>query len=360
MPAMAKPALMQQFTDPAFRTTMRRITNVGTRRHQAGLLTDAGLERRRDVPAAVRGRLRSQDLQRQDVCLHKRRRHQSGRPRAGLLGHDEPGPPLLRRRPGPDPLPRGDEPRGGLSHALELPEQRGGRLARVDVVGLEVPRPAVRWRRRDLHLPDGHGHGHGVDHGQPRSWATLDGRQRDPRPLGPRGGRCADERLAGDRHPGRGALVAGAARQRTRHLQRGRIRRGAERQRRRIAGDPRHDRRDGARDHRAGHRLPVPTDRNARVRRRLQEPRLGVHLGRGRHAWTGCARSGAGPGEHQRDRRGVPHRPPSLVRQGRPERILGRAPRHGSPTGTRAVFASDWGGGSSVDTYVVELPSYRP
>jgi len=32
----------------------------------------------------------------------------------------------------------------------------------------------------------------------------------------------------------------------------------------------------------------------------------------------------------------------------------------GSPTGTRAVFASDWGGGPSVDTYVVELPSYRP
>jgi len=32
----------------------------------------------------------------------------------------------------------------------------------------------------------------------------------------------------------------------------------------------------------------------------------------------------------------------------------------GSPTGTRAVFASDWGGGSTVDTYVVELPSYRP
>jgi hypothetical protein len=32
----------------------------------------------------------------------------------------------------------------------------------------------------------------------------------------------------------------------------------------------------------------------------------------------------------------------------------------GSPTGTRAVFGSDWGGGASVDTYVVELPSYRP
>ena len=31
-----------------------------------------------------------------------------------------------------------------------------------------------------------------------------------------------------------------------------------------------------------------------------------------------------------------------------------------SPTGTRAVFASDWGGGASVDSYVVELPSYRP
>lgn len=32
----------------------------------------------------------------------------------------------------------------------------------------------------------------------------------------------------------------------------------------------------------------------------------------------------------------------------------------GSPTGTRAVFASDWSGGATVDTYVVELPSYLP
>jgi hypothetical protein len=31
-----------------------------------------------------------------------------------------------------------------------------------------------------------------------------------------------------------------------------------------------------------------------------------------------------------------------------------------SPRGTRAVFASDWGGGDSVDTYVLELPSYVP
>jgi hypothetical protein len=31
-----------------------------------------------------------------------------------------------------------------------------------------------------------------------------------------------------------------------------------------------------------------------------------------------------------------------------------------SPTGTRAVFASDWGGGSSVDSYVLELPTYKP
>jgi uncharacterized repeat protein (TIGR01451 family) len=29
-----------------------------------------------------------------------------------------------------------------------------------------------------------------------------------------------------------------------------------------------------------------------------------------------------------------------------------------SPSGTRAIFASDWGNGSTVDTYVVELPSY--
>jgi hypothetical protein len=28
-----------------------------------------------------------------------------------------------------------------------------------------------------------------------------------------------------------------------------------------------------------------------------------------------------------------------------------------SPTGTRAIFGSDWGGGSSVDTYVLELPA---
>jgi hypothetical protein len=31
----------------------------------------------------------------------------------------------------------------------------------------------------------------------------------------------------------------------------------------------------------------------------------------------------------------------------------------GSPSGTRALFASDWNGGDSVDTYVVELPSYQ-
>ena len=31
-----------------------------------------------------------------------------------------------------------------------------------------------------------------------------------------------------------------------------------------------------------------------------------------------------------------------------------------SPTGTRALFGSDWGGGTSVDSYVLELPSYTP
>lgn len=31
-----------------------------------------------------------------------------------------------------------------------------------------------------------------------------------------------------------------------------------------------------------------------------------------------------------------------------------------SPTGTRLLFASDWGGGPTVDTYVVELSGYRP
>jgi hypothetical protein len=30
-----------------------------------------------------------------------------------------------------------------------------------------------------------------------------------------------------------------------------------------------------------------------------------------------------------------------------------------SPTGTRLLFGSDWGNGAAVDTYVVELPSYR-
>jgi hypothetical protein len=30
-----------------------------------------------------------------------------------------------------------------------------------------------------------------------------------------------------------------------------------------------------------------------------------------------------------------------------------------SPSGTRLLFGSDWGGGSSVDAYVVELPSYK-
>jgi hypothetical protein len=32
----------------------------------------------------------------------------------------------------------------------------------------------------------------------------------------------------------------------------------------------------------------------------------------------------------------------------------------GSPSGTRALFGSDWGGGPSVDSYVIELPSYVP
>ena len=29
-----------------------------------------------------------------------------------------------------------------------------------------------------------------------------------------------------------------------------------------------------------------------------------------------------------------------------------------SPSATRVLFGSDWGGGASVDAYVVELPSY--
>ncbi|MBI3898341.1 MAG: InlB B-repeat-containing protein [Gammaproteobacteria bacterium] len=31
-----------------------------------------------------------------------------------------------------------------------------------------------------------------------------------------------------------------------------------------------------------------------------------------------------------------------------------------SPRGTRLLFGSDWGGGQSVDSYVIELPSYQP
>ena len=31
-----------------------------------------------------------------------------------------------------------------------------------------------------------------------------------------------------------------------------------------------------------------------------------------------------------------------------------------SPSGTRIAFASDWGNGTTVDTYVLELPSYAP
>jgi len=31
-----------------------------------------------------------------------------------------------------------------------------------------------------------------------------------------------------------------------------------------------------------------------------------------------------------------------------------------SPSGTRLLFGSDWGGGTTVDAYVVELPSYKP
>jgi hypothetical protein len=31
-----------------------------------------------------------------------------------------------------------------------------------------------------------------------------------------------------------------------------------------------------------------------------------------------------------------------------------------SPTGTRIAFGSDWGNGTTVDTYVIELPSYTP
>ena len=30
-----------------------------------------------------------------------------------------------------------------------------------------------------------------------------------------------------------------------------------------------------------------------------------------------------------------------------------------SPSGPRILFGSDWGGGASVDAYVVELPAYQ-
>ena len=31
-----------------------------------------------------------------------------------------------------------------------------------------------------------------------------------------------------------------------------------------------------------------------------------------------------------------------------------------SPSGTRICFASDWGNGTTVDAYIIELPSYKP
>lgn len=31
-----------------------------------------------------------------------------------------------------------------------------------------------------------------------------------------------------------------------------------------------------------------------------------------------------------------------------------------SPSGTRILFGSDWGGGDTVDAYVLELSSYVP
>ena len=48
---------------------------------------------------------------------------------------------------------------------------------------------------------------------------------------------------------------------------------------------------------------------------------------------------------------------------GKANRVLGywaEAHTVPSPTGTRAVFASDWSGGASVDSYVLELPAYKP
>lgn len=52
----------------------------------------------------------------------------------------------------------------------------------------------------------------------------------------------------------------------------------------------------------------------------------------------------------------------TIVRPARRERSgTGPSPHvNMSPRGTRIIFTSDWNNGSTVDTYVVELPSYAP
>lgn len=42
-----------------------------------------------------------------------------------------------------------------------------------------------------------------------------------------------------------------------------------------------------------------------------------------------------------------------------PQGYWGEAHAVPSPSGTRVAFGSDWGGGSTVDTYVIELPGYK-
>ena len=61
-----------------------------------------------------------------------------------------------------------------------------------------------------------------------------------------------------------------------------------------------------------------------------------------------------------RPERSAARAPPQLGQVQYPPRraLLGRGPHDPEPIGTRAVFASDWGNGPTVDTYVVELPSY--
>ena len=61
------------------------------------------------------------------------------------------------------------------------------------------------------------------------------------------------------------------------------------------------------------------------------------------------------------DGSGVPRRPsPQLGQEQHARSYWAEAHTVPSPSGTRALFASDWGDSPTVDTYVLELPSYKP